>query len=236
MRRVRTSDGYAVLFLIACAVRPLSAQPAKDDSTKRFFDLTAGLGIAVQSAPWIANYINALTQPTLDQRVDQFNSVAEFYVVPELQVSKEWSAGVEYSLLIKSYTINGSSGFSRTDISYQVQMPSVLVHYLVFGEGYRLKLGGGIGYHFVRFDQTFSSIGTGETLKSSGLGFKLDATGNTKFDETFYGSIGIDLRWDFLGTLSREATVPQTARSGPDLPKMSFFNAGVKFGVTFQLF
>jgi hypothetical protein len=236
VRPARASAGYAILFLMGCAVQPLSAQPAKIDTTKRFFDITAGLGIAVQSTPLLANYINALTQPTLDQRVDQFNSVAEFYVVPEVQVSKEWSAAIEYSLLVKSYSITSSSGFLRTDISYEVQMPSVLVHYLVFGEGFRLKLGGGVGYHFVKFDQTFSTTGTGETLRGNGLGFKLDATGNTKFDETFYGSIGVDLRWDFLGALTRGADAPQIARSGPDLPKMTFFNAGVKFGVTFQLF
>jgi hypothetical protein len=236
VRPANLSAGYAIVFLIGCVVGPLSAQPASNDSTKRFFDLTVGLGISVQSAPLLANYINALTQPTIDQRVDQFNSVAEFYFVPELQVSREWSTAIEYSLLIKSFTINNSSGFARTDISYEVHMPSVLVHYLVFGEGFRLKLGGGVGYHFVKFDQTFSTTGTGETLRSSGPGFKLDATGNTKFDETFYGSIGIDLRWDFLGRLSRDAGAPQIARSGPDLPKMSYFNAGVKFGVTFQLF
>jgi hypothetical protein len=162
--------------------------------------------------------------------------VAEFYFVPELQVSREWSAAIEYSLLVKSYSITSSSGFLRTEISYEVHMPSILVHYLVFSEGFRLKLGGGVGYHFVKFDQTFSTTGVGETLRSNGLGFKLDAIGNTKFDETFYGSIGVDLRWDFLGSLSRSAEAPQIARSGPDLPKMTFFNAGVKFGVTFQLF
>lgn len=223
-------------MLIVFAVQPLSAQSAESDSTKRFLDLTAGLGIAAQSAPAIANYINALTQPTLDQKLDQFNSVAEFYVVPELQVSREWSAAIEYSLLVKSYSIDSRSGFSRTEISYEVHMPSLLIHYLVFGEGFRLKLGGGVGYHVVKFDQSFPATGTGETLRGDGLGFKLDAIGNTKFDETFYGSIGIDLRWDFLGALTRGAGAPQIARSGPDLPKMTFFNAGVKFGVTFQLF
>jgi hypothetical protein len=236
VRHVRASAGYAILFLIGGVIQPLSAQPAPNDSTKRFFDLTAGLGISIQSAPLLANYINALAQPTIDQRVDQFNSVAEFYFVPELQVSREWSTALEYSLLVKSYSITSSSGFSRTDISYEVHMPSVLVHYLVFGEGFRLKLGGGVGYHVVKFDQTFSITGVGETLHSNGLGFKLDAIGNTKFDETFYGSIGVDLRWDFLGSLSRGAEASQVARSGPSLPKMTFFNAGVKFGVTFQLF
>jgi hypothetical protein len=236
VKKVSASAAYAILVLIGGASQSMSAQSTPNDTTKRFFDITAGLGIAAQSAPLAANYINALAQPTLDQRVDQFNSVAEFYIMPELQVSKEWSTAIEYSLLVKSYSITSSSGFLRTDISYEVHMPSVLVHYLIFGEGFRLKLGGGVGYHFVKFDQTFSTTGVGESLRSNGVGFKLDAIGNTKFDETFYGSIGIDLRWDFPGTLSRGTEAAPIARSGPDLPKMTFFNAGVKFGVTFQLF
>ncbi len=115
-------------------------------------------------------------------------------------------------------------------------MPSLLVHRLVFGEGFRLKFGGGLGYHFVQFDESFPTDGTSETLRTSGLGIKLDAIGNTKFDETFYGSIGVDLRWDFLGTLSRSGPSANVARSTPALPQMTFFNAGVKFGVTFQPF
>jgi len=212
------------------------SQIASGDSSGRFFDLTGGLGVGVQSAPSVVNYINAIAQPGISQKLDQFNAVPEFYLVPELQVSKEWSVGIEYSLLTKSYSLTDASGFSRTDISYQVQMPSVLLHYLVLGEGFRLKLGGGIGYHFVKFDQNFGSTGTGETLKSQGPGFKLDAIGNTKFDETFYGSIGFDLRWDFLGTLSRSGASAQVQRSGPPAPAMTFFDAGVKFGITFQFF
>jgi hypothetical protein len=224
------------IVLICFLPSPSRSQPTSRDTSGRFFDVTGGMGIAVQSAPALANYINALAQPALGQRVDQFNSVAEFYLVPELQVSKEWSVGIEYSLLTKSFPLNDASGFSRTDISYEVQMPSLLVHYLVFGEGFRLKMGGGVGYHFIKFDQNFLATGSGETLRSQGPGFKLDAIGNTKFDETFYGSIGFDLRWDFLGTLSRSGTSAQVQRSGPTPPAMSFFNAGVKFGITFQLF
>ena len=236
MRRVHASAVSAFVLLLCSFLQPLTAQPAQPSSSKRFFDITAGLGIAVHSTPTLSNYINALAQPSLDQKVDQFNSVAEFYLVPELQVSDEWSVGLEYSLLVKSYSIDSRTAYSRTDISYEVQMPSVLLHYLVFGEGFRLKFGGGVGYHFAKFDQSFPTIGAGESFRTSGPGFKVDAVGNTKFDETFYGSIGIDLRWDFLGSLSRGVAASQVARSGPNLPAIDFFNAGVKFGVTFQLF
>jgi hypothetical protein len=153
-----------------------------------------------------------------------------------MQVAKDWSMGIEYSLLIKSYSLQDQSGFSRSEMSYQVRMPSLLVHYLSFGDGYRVKLGGGVGYHFVQFEQKFPTNGTSETLRTGGIGIKLDAVGNTKFDESFYGSIGVDLRWDFLGTLARSGASADVARSITALPQMNFFNAGVKFGITFQLF
>ena len=235
MNRLRSHAHTALLLLLTGIQSFAAAQTAGKDSTSRFLDFTVGLGIGAHSAPSIANYINLVSQPAADQRVDQFSSAVEFYAVPELQVSRQWSAGLEYSMLIKSYSINDRSGYSRSDMSYQVHMPSLLVHYLVFGEGFRLKLGGGVGYHFIAFDESFPTNGSGETLRSAGPGFKLDAVGNTKFDEVFYGSIGVDLRWDFLGTLKRSGTASPVSGVIADLPRMSFFNAGVKFGVTFQL-
>ncbi|HTY36433.1 MAG TPA: hypothetical protein VMH23_04940 [Bacteroidota bacterium] len=235
MSRTIASIAVVLVLLGCCIPEHAIAQQTPADSSGRFFDISVVLGISVHSTPSLSNYINALTQPTIDQKVDQFNSAPEFSIVPELQVANEWSVGLEYSLLVKSYSIDSRTSYPHTDISYQVQMPSVLVHYLVFGQGFRLKFGGGIGYHFMKFEQSFPALGVDETFRTNGPGFKLDAVGNTKFDESFYGSIGLDLRWDFLGTLSRGSAASQAARSGPDLPSMTFFNAGVKLGVTFQL-
>jgi hypothetical protein len=235
---MRRSGWFVPVLLLSITggfFRPLMAQSPDTGDGSRFFDFTIGLGIDAHSAPSVANYINAIAMPTLDQKVTGFQTAAEFFAVPELQVSREWSAGIEYSLLVKSYSINSISGYSRSDISYQVHMPSVLVHYLVLGEGYRLKLGGGVGYHFVTFDESFAGVGSFGTLKSQGLGFKLDAIGNTKFDQTFYGSIGVDLRWDFLGTLKASGSVAPQATTLASPPTMTFFSAGVKFGITFQI-
>jgi hypothetical protein len=213
----------------------VAAQPAGDSTNHRFVDVTAGMGVGLHSANSVVNYINLMAQPRPDEKVYDFSSAFEFYAVPEVQVSQNWSAGLEYSLLIKSYLINDRTGFSRSEFSYQVHMPTVLVHRLILGEGYRVKLGGGIGYHFANFTQRFSAVGSEETLSADGIAVKLEAVGNTKFDETFYGSIGVDLRWDFEGTLKRSPGVaPATSNSIP-LPKMSFFSVGLKFGVTFQL-
>jgi hypothetical protein len=236
VKRLSSHASIVLLLIVAGSHEQLRGQSAGKNTESRFFDFTTGLGIGAHSAPSIANYINLVAQPALDQKVDQFSTAVEFYAVPELQVSREWSLALEYSLLVKSYSINDRSGFSRTDMSYEVHMPSLLMHYLVFGDGYRLKFGGGFGYHFVAFNQSFPTNGSAETLRTAGLGFKLDAVGNTRFDETFYGSIGFDLRWDYLGTLKRSGETTPVAQSITNLPRMSFFNAGVKFGITFQLF
>jgi hypothetical protein len=114
-------------------------------------------------------------------------------------------------------------------------MPTVLFHRLILGEGYRVKLGGGIGYHFANFTERFPTVGGDETLSADGIAVKLEAVGNTKFDETFYGSIGVDLRWDFEGTLKRTPGVAPATSTSVSLPKMSFFSAGLKFGVDFQI-
>ena len=211
-----------------------AAQPAPDSSNHRFIDFTVGMGIDLHTATSLDKYINLVAQPRLDEKLFDFSSAVEFFAVPEIQLTEHWSAGVEYAMLIKSYSIDDRTGFSRSEFSYQIHMPTLLVHRLLFGEGYRLKFGGGIGYHFASFTQNFPTVGSGETLSASGIAVKLDAVGNTKFDETFYGSIGVDLRWDFPGTLQRTADARST-QSSIALPTMNFFSAGLKFGITFQL-
>lgn len=236
MKRSQSAIILLCLLFIGGFAQQVAAQSSAKEAEKRFLDFTVGLGIDLHTASSIADYINSVAQPIPDQKVNQSVTAVEFYATPELQVSQEWSTGIEYSLLIKSYSIDARSGYSRSEMSYQVHMPTLLLHYLVFGEGYRIKLGGGLGYHFATFDQSFPTIGSGETFRTQGVSVKLDAAGNTKFDETFYGSIGVDLRWDFLGTLERSGQPAQIASSTATLPRMNFFNVGLKFGVTFQLY
>ena len=222
----------SVLFLTRENVR---AQSNEGEPTNRFFDITVGMGVGAHSAPSIADYVNAVAQPRTEQRLDEFTSVVEFFVAPELQMAEEWSAALEYGLLLKGYTLDDQSGYLRSEFSYQVHMPTLLLQYVLFGDGYRLKLGGGLGYHFVRFSQSYYAYGSEETFHAGGIGLKLGAVGNTQFDETFFGSIGIDLRWDFLGALKRGDGSEVTDRVTNTVPKMNCFTLVVKFGVMFQL-
>ncbi len=216
----------AVAAVMACGTL-LQAQDQQHGKTERFFQITAGLGVSAHADPSMVNYINQVARPPPDQKLSQFASASEFFITPELQVSEDWSVGIEYSYFLKSYTSVG--GTYQWDFSYSTQMPTFLVHYLTPGDGYWLKFGGGVGYAFGDFNERFLFTGASEEYRSSGPSFKIEAVGNTEFDPHFWGSIGVDLRWVFAGKLNTAAVRSVTP------PSLNFFSAGVKFGVTFQL-
>jgi hypothetical protein len=92
-----------------------------------------------------------------------------------------------------------------------------------------LKFGGGIGYAFGSLTEHYVLSGQENKSAAAGPSFKIEAVGNTEFDEHFWGSIGVDLRWVYAGTFKTVAV------STVQPPKLDFFSAGIKFGVTFQL-
>jgi hypothetical protein len=203
-----------------CLVGTTNAWGQGKNEDLRFVQVSMGLGVGAHSAPSLVDYIST----TSGQRLNDFASASEFFLTPEVQVTDDLSLAVEYSYLIKSYNVDPAWEFS-----YAVQMPSLLVHYLLPGEGYWLKFGGGVGYASGTFTERYSVSGAEASYDASGFSLKAEAVGNTRFDEHFWGSIGLDLRWVFGGTFK------ETTQSYLVPPRLRFFSAGVKFGVLFQL-
>ena len=203
-----------------CLVGTTAALGQGKNGDSRFIQVSGGLGVGAHSAPSIVDYISG----SCGQRTAEFASASEFFVTPEVQITDDVSLAVEYSYLVKSYNFEPAWMFS-----YAVQMPSLLVHYLLPGEGYWLKFGGGVGFANGTFTERYSISGAEASYDASGFSLKAEAVGNTKFDEHFWGSIGLDLRWVFGGTFK------ETAQSYLAPPRLRFFSAGVKFGVLFQL-
>ena len=203
-----------------CLVGTTAALGQGKNEDSRFIQVSGGLGVGAHSAPSLVDYISTVS----GQRMNDFASASEFFVTPEVQVTDDVSLAMEYIYLIKSYTIDPA-----WDFSYKVQMPSMLVHYLLPGEGYWLKFGGGIGYASGTFTERNTISGAEASYDASGLSLKAEAVGNTMFDEHFWGSIGLDLRWVFGGTFK------ETTQRNLVPPRLRFFSAGVKFGIMFQL-
>ncbi len=212
-----------------CPTAPAEAQ--NQEGQVRLRGITLGMGVGAHAASSVTDYINTVSLPPLKDRLDEFNAVAEFCVVPEYQVADDWSLAIEYGYQIKSFSLIGGAGMGRSDYSYEVHMPTALVHYLIGGEGYWVKVGGGVGYYFGGFSQTLYGLNQQELFHAEGLGLKLETVGNTKFDDSFYGGIGVDVRWIFGGPF--KTPEGRTASVGNQTARFSSFTVGLKFGVMF---
>lgn len=228
---------YAVAFSVTCTlvVQQGSSQTMSGELALPRFSVSIGMGGGIHSAPFLVDYMNAFRVSQGGDRLDDFSSMLEFFVSPAYRVEPEWSVALEYSLLVKSQTVGVGPYSSGSEFSYNVHMPTAIVHYVINAPAYYLKFGGGLGYHVATLRQTVYTYGVEENFSASGVGFKLEAVGNTKFDDTMYGSIGVDLRWGFLGTFKNANGVEAFERTTNSTAKMQFFSLGLKFGIMFQL-
>jgi len=226
-------SGSRGLFTLVFLGFVTSAAFGQTDQSRRFISFSAGMGINGHSATSTADYISTILQLREPDRIGDFTSAIEFFAAPEFQISDDWSLGLEYSYMVKSYRLSSTAGPGISEFSTSVHMPTVVLHYLVPGEGYWLKLGGGVGYYLGSFSQALFGSGQEETYRASAPGLKLEVVGNTMFDDSFYGYIGVDLRWAFDETFSdADGHTPSCQGLSPGL---GFFNVGLKLGVTLFL-
>ena len=217
-------------LLVADMSRAQSPEGGKAGPMQRAnsFSVYGGMGIAVAAAPAMVDYINTIADPT--QQVQTFATAVEFFGGAALPVNESWEGGVEYSYLFKSYTLP-TAGFGTYTIFYDLNMPSLTAHYVRTGNGYFLKVGGGIGYHGGSVEKKYSYDGTDSTYTTHGLGIKADAVGQTAFDEHLYAYIGGALRWELMGSLkdSRGDILQYHGQSA----SLSMFAAELEFGLTY---
>ena len=105
--------------------------------------VSGGMGISAVSAPSVVDYVNTASQAVSAERVSEFSSTTEFIAAPEIRVAEQWAIGLDYSYRIKSLVVNGAGSQSQFEISsHQL---GFVIHYLIEGESYLVRLGGGGG-------------------------------------------------------------------------------------------
>jgi hypothetical protein len=200
---------------------------------KRTISFSGGMGVTYIRAIDIVNYLNQYT--SVYEKLDNFSSAVEFFAAPEYSLNDDFSLKLEYSYLLKSYSIaNPSSG--NFQFEYADHMPTALLLYVLDGDGFYVKLGGGLGYHFGKFTQLFPNSSTEERFTGRGLGFKIEAVGNTAFGESLYGVIGADARLDLIGRLTDDTGKNLEIRrpQGSAAPvRLRFVSIGIKFGLIY---
>lgn len=193
--------------------------------------ISAGMGINVVRASGIVDYIN--TTSLFSQRVDDWGTAIDFFGAVEIPAGESWEVKLEHSYFFKSYSFIGTNS-GTYDLFYSVQSPSVIVQRVIAGNGYIVKFGGGGGYHFGSFRQKVSLYGTESTYSSNGFGMKLELSGQTAFDEHFYGYVGGAVGGEFLGEIG---TANGASASDPSevsrRVKFDYFYAGLQFGLSY---
>jgi hypothetical protein len=228
--QARMTHGRVGLLWISLLV-VLGPSPARlcaqENGPQTSVAFSAGMGVSYINAPSIVDYLNKYTSQA--DRVADFTPAVEFFAAPEVPLSPTLILKLEYAYLLKSYSLVESQGTYSFD--YSVHMPTVVLNYLLEGDKFYVKVGGGIGYHFGKFSYLFPNASSEARFTGGGLGLKLELMGNTAFGESLYGLIGGDIRLDFIGALK------DADGKGPagaiDPVKLRFASAGIKFGLIY---
>ncbi|OGU58803.1 MAG: hypothetical protein A2V66_01705 [Ignavibacteria bacterium RBG_13_36_8] len=195
-------------------------------STYAQFDFAGGMGISFVNNSSLRDYLQ-INFPS-GSKLSTFNSSVEFFIEGDYSVTTSFQLGLEYAYQIYSYTAS-FSGTYVYDISYGHHKPSVLAYYVISGNGYKFKFGGGAGLRIISLDEKIMNT---VNYSTSGFGVLLKAQGHTLLGGNFYANIGVDLRYDLPGEPKNGSNyiVDNSINQNVNINSLSF---GIKLGISY---
>jgi hypothetical protein len=189
------------------------------------YELRAGMGINFGSSPSLKDYVN---QVAGYNAMGSFNSSVVFSGEFDYYVSQTYDVGLEVAYLLNSVTF---STYGTYDFSYHIIMPTVTSYYVIRGDGYNFKFGGGVGLRLVSADESIPATPTATNYTSTGFGFLLRAAGNTRLSDNVYVYVSGDIRYDLNGDLKNWNAHHS---SNYNQVNLDTFSAGVNLGITYS--
>ncbi len=193
--------------------------------------LRGGMGVDYVSAPSLYDYFNQnFSQP--NSQVGSFAAAVNFSAEADYPAGASYEIGLDFAYRLYSY--NNINNLGKYNLGYHNLMPTLVNYYVINGEGYQFKFGGGVGARFLTANETLPSSPSTQTYTSAGIGFLLRAAGNTKISTSFYANILIDIRYDLNGEPKNNGT---NLYNPAMKNKVNFnsFSAGVGLGITYYL-
>jgi hypothetical protein len=192
-------------------------------------ELKAVMGINFMSIPSLQDYINQNFAPSNEQ-LGSFVSSVIFAGEGGIFLNKNFEMTVEVAYQIYSYTTTGISG--QYELKYNNLMPSILAYYVLDGNGYNLKFGGGVGIRFPNVDESLPATGSTITYTSTGFGMIARAEGNTLLGGDIYANIGAEIRYDVNGEPENNGNTLFNVVQGENV-NFNTFSLGVRLGITY---
>jgi hypothetical protein len=193
--------------------------------------LRAGMGVDYISAPSLYNYFNQnFSDP--GSQVGSFRASVNFSGEADYKLSNKYELGLDLTYRIYSYNFNGSLG--SYNLSSHNIMPTIVNYYVIKGDGYEFKFGGGPGIRFLNADEHLPGTTTTQTYTSVGIGFLLRAAGNTKISSELFASILFDIRYDLNGEPKYNGNNLYNAVDNSNV-NFNSLSIGVGLGLTYYL-
>lgn len=194
------------------------------------YDFTLGMGIDFNSTPSFRDYINS-NYARGENNLATFKSSVSFSGEIGYDIKENVQLAFEYSLLLDSYSKSIGPGGSY-ELSYLSHRPSIIAYYVLKGEGYKFKFGGGAGLRYVSLDEKL--FGT-TNYTTNGYGVVLKAEGNTLLSGNLYANIGVSLRYDTPGSPKNNSIgfiYDPVAKENLNLNSVS---VGIKIGISYSI-
>jgi len=194
------------------------------------WEINASMGLDFRFVPSLRDYINLSFAPQ-NSKLASFTSAINFSGEINYVQSSSLQYGVEYSILIDSYNTSVGIG-GLYEISYLQHRPTFVGYYVLSGEGYKFKFGGGAGPRFVLLTE---KIFAEEDYTTIGLGFLLKAEGNTLLSNNLFVLIGADLRYDIPGKPENKRNQQKIINSSNnETVNINSLSLGIKLGITYS--
>jgi hypothetical protein len=176
------------MFFIIILFIPLTAFSQNNE-------LSATMGIDFMSTPSFRDYINQ--NYAAGEEMSDFNSAVQFTIKYGRMINPEFMLAGEIGYQIYSY--NNFFNLGQYDISMNNIMPNLLAYYVVSGDGYNFRLGGGLGLRMIYITEKLPGDANATDYVSTGFGFLLRGEGTTRIDGNLHAHIGADIRYDLGG-------------------------------------
>ncbi|MEJ2104516.1 MAG: hypothetical protein P8X47_08075 [Ignavibacteriaceae bacterium] len=192
-------------------------------------ELKGTMGINFLSVPSMQDYINFFHP---DDQLGSFNSAVVFSIEGGHFISHSFLVSLEGAYQLFSYTNLSTAG--KYEMVYKLIPITAMGYYVIRGDGYNLKFGGGIGPRFVTAEESLPGLGTTDNYNSIGAGFILRCEGNTLLGGNFYANLGADLKYDFNGEPENNGEKLTNSVYGQNV-NFNTFALGVKLGVSYLI-
>lgn len=193
-------------------------------------ELKGTMGINFMSIPSVQNYINENYAPSSSQ-LGTFNSAVIFTGEAGTFLSNYFEMSIEVPYQIYSYTENVGQG--QYDLAFNSFMPSLMAYYVLWGTGYNIKFGGGVGVRINSITESKKWQGTDDSFSSTGFGGLIRVEANTALAENVYANIGFDMRYDVNGEPENSSGDKLENFVEGENVNFNTFALGVKLGISF---